>query len=545
MRYWQLVWLFLWSSVPVIARAQPQPNPAHGLTTRLNGDIPSPQASSGVRRVSGQAVAAEPTNPKAVEQLQAGNVAYRNRNFAQATIAFRQAARLQPQWAQAQTALGHALLAQRQYRSAKLAYDAALRLDSLDRYARLGLGVITYRQKQYTEAARHFTLGEPALLASNPAHSDAFLFAGLSYLEAKQVRRAETALKTANTLNPNNPATQLALSDLFRRQDRFYAALHHVEQALPNDRSNAQLLTNRGSLYLKLNQMDQAYDNFRQALKQNPRDMNALNGAGVALLELDRIDAAAAIYDSLINRGHRTAFLYNNRGIVRMYQALRQEQRGDDHQAKQHYSRAQADFQKAQATDTTSKYYQNNLGNLFKNTRQYDYAVKAYQAYLSKTAINNMAVMYASAKRPAESRLYFDVALKLDSGNRAFMYNKYVLYSRFYKDSLAMKPDLVQAGQGVSAKTISTKYSLDGYINIYLYDYGFDTYEYPEAVVLPIPPDPPTPVVSETTGAAQPLAPAPTAVAPAARKSPAQVERRRMPRMKKAKHRGSTRCPVF
>lgn len=475
-------------------------------------------------------------------RLGLGNALYGLKDFQRATYEYRQAALLHPQDVLAHTGLGNALCSQRDYKGARQSYETALHLDSTNRHAHLGLGVVSTRQGMYEEALERFEQAGDLFTPSDPALADCYLSRGLAMMEMNKSDAALPDFQTVIRLNRDHPAAYAGISDVFRKKDSFRAAIEYIDRAISRAPDNDRLLTNKGGLYLKVDQMDAAHDSFSWALNHNVRNVNSLNGIALAWLEKDQIDRAEALYDSLIARGHRKAFLYNNRGIVRSYKALRLEKDKQLNQSRQYFYRSLQDFKKAQQIDSTRKFYQNNIGNVYKNIREYDNAMRSYQAYLSKTAINNMGVMYASNANGRYSRHYLDIAISLDSTHRAYQYNRYKVYEQFYKDSLRYRPDVLLAKQFMPTQSISAKYSRDGYINIYTYDYDFDRYDIPGDHFFPIRTE--TPPAQDFRPLDDMLLMDVKAERSNSRVTPpVQVKTKRMPKSPRIRGGGSTKCP--
>ncbi|KAB7730032.1 tetratricopeptide repeat protein [Rudanella paleaurantiibacter] len=523
-------------------------------------------------------------------RLGLANARYGQREFGPAAAEYRAAVQLLPQSTAARTGLANALASNRDYRSARAQYETVLRQDPTSLNARMGLGVVAFRQGNVPESVGHLRQVAARLDPTNPDHADAYLHQGLASLSISRFDTARRALEIVSRLRPGDPSAFSGLSEVYRRQDLYGQALEMLQQAINKTaehhwpgaqpppelsaKTRARMQANRGSLLLKLNLMDQAYPVFQDALKDDPSNLNALNGVAVSLLEMDQLDKAHTLYDSLINRGHRRAFLLNNRGIVRSYMALQLDKKKQTEEARKYYTLARQDYEKAQQMDTSRRFYQNNLGNVLKNLNLYDEAVKSYQAYMSRSAINNMGVLYAANRKPDFSRYYLNLAIELDSNNLIYQYNRVKLYRTFYPDSLNRKPNLLAAERRLPTQSISAKYSRDGYINIYLYDYDFDVYDYPpdhrfplalepprppdllpidDFVAMPEPADP-TPItakaapsaVNTTPATATETAPPPVATRPAVTNTPAKRSRMPKPaRPRRSTRWGSTRCPTF
>lgn len=526
-------------------------------------------------------------------RLGLANALYGQHEYSKAMAEYRAAVQLMPKSAAARTGLANTFASNHDYRSARTHYETALKQQPDNPNATLGLGVVAYRQGQFDESASHFSKIDKLLEPTNPDHADAFLHQGLMALSSSRYDTARRALEVATRLRPGDPSAFSGMSEVFRRQDLYGQALDMLQQSITKTASHhwpgatvptpemtsktrARMLANQGSLLLKLNMLDKAYPIFKEALKDDPRNINALNGLAVSLLETDQLEKANSLYDSILSRGNHKAFLHNNRGIVRAYAAMQLDKKKQPQQARQLYLKAKTDYEQAQAIDTTRRFYQNNLGNVLKNLDQYEEAIKSYQAYLSKSAINNMGVLYAASGKPDFSRYYLNLAIELDSTNLVYHYNRVKLYRQAFADSLARKPNLLAAERRLPTNSISAKYSRDGYINIYLYDYDFDAYDFPADHHFPVKPEKPQapdllpvddfvmmpePIPTAPVATPPVVVSRPSAITPATNASvtssapPAPVtsssapyKRGRMPkpaRPGRTSRWGSTRCPTF
>ncbi|WP_266365568.1 tetratricopeptide repeat protein [Tellurirhabdus rosea] len=422
-----------------------------------------------------------------------GNARYGLKQYARAVQAFRHAVLLEPQSSAAHLGLGHAFTSQRDYKNARESYETVLRLQPENKSAHLGMGVVAYRQGKYEESMEEFELAGDLFNPKDPTLADCFLNRGLARLAMGRNQPAMKDFFQVIQLDKRNAAAHAGVSEVYRKNDNFLQAIRYMDQAVHLAPNNDHLLTNKGNLYLKTGNMDEAYPMFVWALKYNPRNINALNGLGAVLVERDRIERAQAIYDSLITHGHHKSFLYNNRGIVRSYLALKLERAKDFNNSRQYYYRSLKDFERAASLDSSRKQYYNNRGNVYKNIKDFGNAIQSYQGHLDRTAINNMGVLYASNADGKASHYYLNLAIDLDSTNQIYHYNRYRLFKDYFNDSLNTREDRRQAGSLVLTNSISAKYSKDGYINIYLYDYDFDKLEFPGEHVFPIKPELPPP----------------------------------------------------
>lgn len=474
-----------------------------------------------------------------------GQAWYQLGDFRRSTLEFRKASLLDPTSVAARTGLGHALCSQHDYRAALAEYEQALQLRPDDPHAHLGRAVANYRLNRYPEALTDFHFARDLLDSTDREQVDFFLSRGYSRLKTNQVKGAEQDFNTARRLAPKNAVACAGLGEVFVKKGAHRAARAYFDLALERDPKNAHLLVNRGNVHLHFDDYLPAARDFRQALGYDDRNVNAHNGLGIALVEMDRLEEALARYDSLIARGHHRSVLYNSRGIVHSYLGLKHDKLAEFHAGRQSYARSLSDFEKAQKVDSSRRFYQNNLGNVYKNIERYDDAVRSYQGYLSKTAINNLGVLLASTDKYTASQHYLNVAIKLDSTSFVFLYNRSKLYRDAFKDSVnAARRDLRQGELLLPSNTIAAKYSKDGYLTIYTFDYQYEEVSHPGTHRFPTLPPPvaESPFLAEYDFLEMPETSVVTR--PRVRSKSPTGKRLKNP-AREPNRRGGTRCPEF
>ena len=416
-----------------------------------------------------------------------GAAYYRQKDYSNALYHFRKAVWLNPKSSPAHTGLANVYCNQYDNRNARKAYEKAVELDSTNVYARLGLGVILYRANEYERALVCFDYAEILFNPKNREHADFYISKGFCLLYTNQVKAAEPYLLTGRKLAPDRPDGYAGLSEFYRLQDHFLTAFRFVDKALEFDDRNDKLFSNRGSIYLKFKDYENARMDFYDAKNLNPRNINAANGYGLALLEMDEIERAMSLYDSLLAKVNNRSTIHNNRGIVHAYMALKAEMLHQDHPAKERYFyKSLIDFENAMKADTAKKFYHVNVGNVYKSKGEKENAIVNYEAYLSKNSINNLGILFAKPDQKRYSNHYLDVAVKLDSANPVYLYNRAKLFAEHFKDSLARNRDLQRALKLRPDSDVSFKYSQDGFVTIYLVDFEFDRYHYPGKHFFPV-----------------------------------------------------------
>lgn len=423
-------------------------------------------------------------------RLGLGHALYSLRRYKEAILEYDMACRINDTSAEAWTGLGNAHLGNGGQRQAQKAYERALQFDAIRKDAWLGLAMVHYRLGHFNEAMCCFKEAEGILSPKNKNHADFYAARGYCQLYNNQVKEAKPDIDISIRLSTKSILSCTALSEYLRIEGYFLSSLKWLEKAFQaHGEGHDRLLVNRGNLYLKSHLFEDAFDDFSRAHEINPNNVNACNGLGISWLNMDEIDKAKAMYDSLLKK-KRLAILLNNSGITKSYMALRERQERNTTNENKYNLLAIQDFEKAMEVDSAKIAYNVNLGNVYKNRNEETTALAHYEKYLSKTAINNIGVLYAKEARKDFSLHYLNTAISLDTANPVFLYNRAKLFKEYYKNEFKRSSALQRELKLMPTKDISLKYSPDGFITVFLFDYDFDTYNFPGDPLFDVYPQP-------------------------------------------------------
>jgi len=422
-------------------------------------------------------------------RLGLGHAHYRQRNYQEAVGEYNAACQLGEVSVEAWLGLGNAYVGVGGQRQAQKAYERALALDTTRQDAWLGLAVVHYRLKNYAEALCCFDQAGGLLNNKNRNHADLYAARAFCKMYTKQHKLAKSDIDSAVRLR-RSLLPCLAMSEYCQREGYFLTSLKWLERAMEvSPEASARMLVNRGNLYLKNRLFEDALADFTTAHNLDQTNLNACNGLGISWLNLNEIDRAKAIYDSLL-RKKTSAILLNNRGIVQSYMALKEQQNRNPTKAQALNELSLRDFEKGLQADSTKQAYYVNMGNVYKNQNAEAPALEHYQKYLSKNAINNLAVLFGKGTRKEAARHYADIAVSLDTANGIFLYNRAKLFHDHFKDEFRARRDLQKAFKLAPTQDVALKYSPDGYVTIFLYDYDFESYHFPGDPLFDVQPQP-------------------------------------------------------
>ena len=381
---------------------------------------------------------------------------------------------------------GNVLLSKHDYYGAGNLFNRIIQNDSSYLSAYLGRAIVRYGKKDYLGALEDFKKAAPLINEEKKSMPDVFVSRGYAHYYTGQAGAAELDFEKAIRLDPARYEALAGVSSILIDQKKYPKAGQYLARALNYEKGNDQMWSNYGNLLLHFDMYTKGYEAFRKARTLNPQNLKAQNGWGVVLLERDQMDQALVLFDSLIKENPGVPYLLNNRGIVRAYHGNRFDQRQQVDQAQEYYQKAFDDFKKAMESAPLRRFYNVNQGNVYRYWQKYDDARLSYQSYQDKSAINNTAVMYAGMERPKDAQYYFQVALQIDSTYRVFQYNMALLMKGNQKE---LARALASTKEESPYSDISIKYSRDGFVTIYLYDYEYDTLHFPGRHYLPLPVD--------------------------------------------------------
>ncbi len=380
------------------------------------------------------------------------------------------------------------LVSRRLYAAAKGMYDRILDADSTYVSAYLGRGVTHYGLKEYQKALDDFERAKTLFNPEDRSLADIFVSRGFAKYYTKKSGAALSDFETAVRLDPNRYEALAGISGILVDQKSFSLAGQYLSRALTHEKTYDKMWSNYGNLLLHFDMFKKGYEVFRKAIALNPQNLKAQNGWGVVLLENDQLNQSRALFDSLVEANPTVPFLLNNRGIVNAYQGNRSEQKKLVGEADEQYQLAFNDFKKAMEVAPGRKFYNVNQGNVFRYWQKYDEAKLSYQTYQDKSALNNTAVLHAGLENYKDAKYYLGVAIQIDSSNRVFQFNMNLLLKgtqKKFASSLAAATASNDTEGGFS--DIGIKYSRDGFVTIYLYDYEYDTLYFPGRHYLPLP----------------------------------------------------------
>jgi len=205
-----------------------------------------------------------------------------------AADSYQRALQLRPQFAEAHLNLGNALRAQQRLEAALASYERALALQPQSAEASLNTA-ITLIELERPETALPYCL---RALEAWPASAEAHQAYGLALQALQRPQEALVHHRRALEIDSTHFRACYSLANTLYRLDDLRAARIYFEQALRLDPEHPDPYMRLGDMHLDLGEPELALARYDQALQHRSDHAEAYGHRGIALYELQRLEAA-------------------------------------------------------------------------------------------------------------------------------------------------------------------------------------------------------------------------------------------------------------
>ena len=130
---------------------------------------------------------------------------------------------------------------------------------------------------------------------------DVYECMAISFENLGEIKAAIESYKRILILCPDHREANIKIAKLYEKQDNFEEAVKYYSKQLDITKGIG-LLLDRGAAYLKMNNLDMARKNFREAVKMNPYNPISYNYLGVTYLYDDNYDEAKNAFEKAVER---------------------------------------------------------------------------------------------------------------------------------------------------------------------------------------------------------------------------------------------------
>jgi superkiller protein 3 len=214
----------------------------------------------------------------------------------EAIAAYRQAIKVDPQWAWAYNRLGYALMDNWKFDEAIAAYRQAVQIDPNYANAYYHLGGLLSLQGQPQEAIAAYRQA----IQIDPNDAQAYKNLGWILQQQGTLDEAIAAYRQAIQINPNYAEAYSNLGNVLSLQGKPKEAIAAYRQIIQIDPNDAEAYKYQGNVLFNEGQPQEAIAAYRQVIQIDPNDAEAYINLGWMLQEQGRLDEAIAAYRQAI-----------------------------------------------------------------------------------------------------------------------------------------------------------------------------------------------------------------------------------------------------
>ncbi len=243
-----------------------------------------------------------------------GNACYYAEDFKEAEAEYREALRLNPNYAEAHNSLGILLGKDlERYEEAEAEFRETLRVNPNDAEAHNNLGNLLGNLGRHEEAEAKYR----EALRINPDLAEAHNNLGVLLGNLEKHEEAEAEYREALRINPNYAEAHSNLGNLLGDLERCEEAETEFREALRVNPDLAETHNNLGILLSNLERCEEAEAEYGEALRVNPNYAEAHNNLGILLgKDLERYEEAKAEFREALRVNPNYAEAHYNLGVL-------------------------------------------------------------------------------------------------------------------------------------------------------------------------------------------------------------------------------------
>lgn len=318
-------------------------------------------------------------------------------NFAEAEQAWHEVAKQNPHNAEAFAHMGFLEARQEHLNQAVIYYQKALAIDPSLPGVEMNLGLALFKANRFQESIKPFT----AELQKHPGDPRLTILLGMAHYGMRDYLAAIPYLKQATEMDPQSLPLRLTLahSCLWSKQNQCVLDVYKEILALNVESAEADMLA--GEALDEEGKVTEATEQFRAAVKANPKEPDAHFGLGYLLWEQKKYDGAEEEF---------LAELENDPASTQARAYL-----GDTYVELNDYAKALPELEKARAADPSLSFVHRDLGVVYSATGRNDDAIRELQKAIALDPKDvaphwRLAQLYRSLGMKEEAKAEFDKA---------------------------------------------------------------------------------------------------------------------------------------
>ncbi|HSW55653.1 MAG TPA: tetratricopeptide repeat protein [Ignavibacteriaceae bacterium] len=282
--------------------------------------------------------------------------------------------------------------------------------DTTDWQVKLYLGAIALNEGNDSLAIENFKY-----VTENASwHVESWIRLGGLYFDNRRYEDAETIMREAIELFPNDFAVNLILGLSLAQQNKALESKDYLKKAVELNPSDVNSLSAYGFTLSQLQENEEAVEYLKRALRVDPNNVNVLGQLGLIYNNLEMMAESDSLYEYALQIDPQNALINNNYAYSLSERDL-------------HLDRALEMIEIAMAADSSNSSYLDTYGWIFFKLGEYDKAYFYIKKAIDVDGENNAVllehlgdVLFMQGKKEEALDLW-KRALELDSSNETLM----------------------------------------------------------------------------------------------------------------------------
>ena len=238
---------------------------------------------------------------------------------AEAIRKLEQATELDPNFALAFSMKGDLYQQQKEYEKSAAAYKRATLLDPWSFKDFFNLGKVYQVMKQFADAVQAYVVAAKL----DPDHFQSHLGAAQCYYELKEYKKAIEYAQKAQQLKPDNGTTDQLLGDVYEAMNDHTQAINSYRRAMEVEGNDPNIMVPLAKVYLRSGQYSAAKELLAAVIKIQPHNALAYQYMGFAHLRLKEIDEAIENYKQAVQEDKTDYMAHKSLGVAYIIQYLK------------------------------------------------------------------------------------------------------------------------------------------------------------------------------------------------------------------------------
>jgi Tfp pilus assembly protein PilF len=181
-------------------------------------------------------------------------------------------------------------------KQAQVYLERAYKMNPLDADLCNNLGALLSMEGKPDEAIKYYEMA----VKLDTVHALLYANLGMEYLKTGEIGKARSTLFRAARLDTINPIIPFSIGNCYSAEKRFDSSEYYYDRSVSKGGSDAQLFYYRGIAKRNLGKTADAENDFKEAIKRNPKYIECYQSLGLLYVNQTKYDKAADQFEQVV-----------------------------------------------------------------------------------------------------------------------------------------------------------------------------------------------------------------------------------------------------